>query len=249
MHLSKFHAKRKLTILALTLALGVGLALPAQATTSLDFSMGPNQPTTAKISYAGGTTPLIGVDINVFNLTLTDTPNYNGQTLTVLGGRLSFTTGNYSGISGNEWSFSGGGNLQLMGDVGYYSSNVWQSLAIGTLVTGNFSAAGVLDTYYQKQNSRSFEIAFSNFQDTKNDALETALGLPTNTHYFGNFNLGFYVSGDVNPPSNFSSTSAKVGSGNIISFVPTPSTLLLLGSGLVGLVGLVGLRFRRKRKI
>ena len=86
-----------------------------------------------------------------------------------------------------------------------------------------------------------FYVAGSNFTDNKNDALLASLGFHRQTAY-GNFDPGFAAS-FASGPGAF--TSTMVPSGNILNHLaPFSSTLLLLGSGLMGLVGL---RYRRRR--
>ena len=237
-----------LMVLALVIC---GSLAPAAQAALLDFGMGPSQYVTTELKFDPLTTKaLIGTDINVYNLSAF-TPKNPGL-YTVLSGKLNFITGNYIDSSNSRWNFASGGSLTLSGDVGYYAGNGapipsnWTSISGGfvTLATGNFTSAMVVGAYVE-QLKETFLVTISGFTDTKNDTLETYLGIPTTTNYFGNLNLSFYVLGNKVPGDAFDAKVNQVGSGNFTNNVPLPSTVLLLGTGLVGLVGL---RYRRKRQ-
>jgi hypothetical protein len=224
----------------LALVIWVAFAPAAQAVTTLDFALGPPQYTTTEIKFEGGTSkPLIGTDINVYNLVIIP----ENTVYTVLSGKLDFQTDNYTNDDNNRWNFSSGGTLTLTGDVGYYTGapipDNWTSISGGvqTLASGTFTFAYVT-------GGGNFLVIIAGFTDTKDNTLEEYLGIPTDTHYSGNLNLSFNVTGTPSPGDAFDSKYTQVKSGDFINDVPVPASALLLGTGLLGLVGLC---YRRKR--
>src|SRR5262249_55234640 len=95
-----------------------------------------------------------------------------------------------------------------------------------TLLMGTFSSVQLSLT------GTTIKVFIPLFGDTKNLALLAYYGLPPNAQYQGFANLGF-TSTAGNPPTAFTSTSLH--SGDIVtSPVDLPSTMLLIGSGLLG---------------
>jgi hypothetical protein len=192
---------------------------PARAAPYLAFGMDANHPPTASISYAGGAAPLIGVDISVDGVTGINTPLNNGATLPFVGA-LNFATGPFIGSDSTHWVFNGGGSINLTAD----------SI---TVLGGTFSIAAV------ENKGGDSQVAFGVFSDEKWGPLTDFYGLPT-TDYQGLFYLNFSAEGS--PPDSF--RSLAVLDGVIVNTpVPEPTTMILIGSGLIGLVGL-----RRKFK-
>lgn len=234
---------KNILLLALVMALLGALALPAQAYT-LDFLVPSSNPG-ASISYAGGSNPLIGTNLAITEVSGLDTPLHNGETLTISGGFLNFTTGDLVYYTApppsympKTWIFDGNSSLAAVTITGEISS--LGIVAGSTLMSGSFTGSSVVNQGATAGPS-FFYVTGSSFTDTKNSLLLAYFGLPDVT-CSGNFNIGFYAA-NATPPAGFSSTI--VTSGDVINnLVPAPSTILLLGTGLMGLVGL---RYRRRK--
>ncbi|OGP70674.1 MAG: hypothetical protein A2Y80_09880 [Deltaproteobacteria bacterium RBG_13_58_19] len=234
-----------MAVLTLAVALCAGLALSAQATTTLDFALGPPHPATASISYAGGNASLVGKDINVFNVQLLG----GGPILTIWGGDLDFTTGTNSGYAGGVWTFGGGPNTSItihggipqVANPNPLNPADWIIQPGTLLLSGTFGEAQV----FALGNS-SYKIAGAAFQDTKNADLLTLFGLSglASLQWDGNFNISFIATTNPTTHSFGTANSLAVYSGDLTNTVPVPATVLLLGSGLLGLVGL---GFRRRK--
>jgi hypothetical protein len=218
------------------------LAGTALATPTLDF--GIVAPTTGSISYAGDGAPLVGTDISVDKVTLTDGSHVVDL---VFGGLLNFTTG--TGAGQLPWSWGSGGSITLVGGVDTNHDGVLDTgdISIGTtLLTGHFGSASV---YY---DNGEFLMSVASFTDVKDETLLKHFDLPVGIEYAGNFNIRFVAPFSIGQP--FSSN--QVVDGDIFNTippvltkfdgptaVPEPSIMLLLGLALMGLAGI-----RRKLK-
>ena len=229
---------KKILIIAVGLILALGLSfapIPVKATPILDFNMDATHPATASISYAGGSAPLVGVDISVDKVELI---GVLGSARTIFGGDLDFTTGNLTGFNPSTWYFGSGGSITLVGGVDLNNNTVFDGgdIPLGTtLFSGTFSSASVIAF------DNNFKIAGASFGDVKDPDLLRFYGLP-NLPFNGNFNISFNAIGL--PPNAF--ISNPLGSGDIFnSPIPEPATMLLLGSGLIGLAGFARKRFKK----
>jgi hypothetical protein len=202
----------------ITLALVMALCVPSYAVT-IDFNV--FAPSSGTISYAGGTNPLIGTDIQVFAVK-TDSGNPILFTDNVV---LNFTTGNFITSAAGDWSFGSGGSISIV-----------DTTKSETFLTGSFTSVEV------EAIGSSFKVALAGFTDTKTAALLQLLGLSglNTTGWDGNMNLSFIANG---MPGN-AFCSSVIGSGDVSNYspVPIPPSALLYASGLLGFIALRGRR-------
>lgn len=246
MHPVKTRAKKKRTVLALTLALGVGLSPPAQAYL-LDFTVASINPG-GLISHAGGSPsrpPPVGSNLKVVDVSqLGDPGGQFSPAITPPDKTLNFPTGlrvdSFSNVCSvnSVWMVSGispQGSIPLRSGIPYSNMPEGKTLSSGSLRTASVTEpAPVCEDWF-------FYVAGSNCTDNKDDGLLTSFGIYCQAAN-GNFDPGFAAS-LASAPGAF--TSTMVPSGNILNHLaPFSSPLLLLGSGLIGLVGL---RYRRRR--
>ncbi len=219
------------------------LSVHVFADTVLDF--GIQAPTPGVISYAGGTKPLVGKNIQVDNVLGLGTPAHDNATVNIIGGLLNFTTGNFSGASTtpSAWDFSGGGTITLTGcaDLDHDGGACDAQDASGTLLTGTFDNATVLAM------SSVSKILGAGVIDIKNPQLAQFFGLPfgSTDFYTGGLNLSFRASGL--PPHSFRSSVALSGDMFDSPPLPEPASLVLFGSGLL-LLGFVTRRISANLK-
>lgn len=230
---SPFNHKH-IAAIAIPLVLGLFGSSASQAA-SLDF--GIIAPTGGTISYGGGGVPLIGSGIEVDTVVGLGTTANDNVSLTCNTCVLAFTTGGYTGSSGNIWNFSGGGSVTINGSLDFPDTT--PDIVNGTLLSGTFTSANLVDL---GSGSFQFQIVAGAFTDTKHPDLLDFYGLPA-VDYVGGLNLSFEASSSLSPGTAF--TSTQVLSGDVINQpVPVPAAVWLFGSGLLGLVGVA----RRKKQ-
>ena len=225
----------------LVLAL-LAMAPGAQAKGVLDFEILTTGLQGSSISYAGGSNPLVGMNLSVLGVIGGNgSPLNDGALLPITGGKLNFQTGNFVSSNGNTWDFGGGGAVTITGTVlpqpaqGSYAAFGGTS---GTLLSATFTSASVTNVKID------FFQTLGLFVDPPNPALASYFGLPAN-NYSGFFGINFTgVNGPVVQGGAFQTAEDFVGSGDTsTSPVPAPGFLVLLCSG--GTVSLAGYALRR----
>ena len=246
MHPVKIRVKKRRTVLAFVLALGVGLPPPAQGHL-LDFTVASINPGVL-ISHAGGSPsrpPPAGSTLNVVDVShIGDPGSQSSPTIPPPKKILNFPSEPWADSFSNVCSASYAG---MFGGVSPQGSITLQSLiSCLNMPEGTTRLSGSLTTENVTEpapisEDRRFYVAGSHFSGNKNDSLLTYFGIYPQAGN-GNFDPDCAASFGLFPGAF---TSTMVPSGNILNHrAPFSSTLLLLGSGLMGLVGL---RYRRRR--
>ena len=194
------------------------LASTARAVSMLDF----DSPGGGSISYAGGSSPLVGTDIPVDMVSQIPGGPFGVACSNCF---LNFQTGNLVTGDASQYTFASGGSITLTGLVAGMSGGAV------TLFSGSFDGLTTMNA--QGINGDSFS-------DFKDPVLLALFGLPGGP-YAGNLNMMFTAT-LTSSPTAF--TSMPDG-GDVVNnpTVPEPGTLLLLSSGLGSLRYLV----RRRR--
>jgi hypothetical protein len=234
-----FHSsiKQHIWLPCLGVLLGIGLTgffSPSAFAVSLDFNIGA--PTSGSVSFAGGSNPLIGSNIEVDNVVGLSTPDHANVQAVCLSCVLNFTTGGLtdaggpppSGSNNGWWSFGSGGSITITGGVDF--QGVPGDIALGsTLLTGSFNSAFVRDLGVQ-----GFQVTFGTFLDQKHPDLLAYYGLTPGTPFEGAFTLLF---ASPNPGVGGAFASTSIFSGNVVNaVVPLPAAVWLFGSGVAALL-------------
>jgi len=246
MHPVKTRAKKKRTVVVLVMALGVGLPPPAQAYL-LDLTVASINPGVL-ISYAGGSPsgrPPGGSNLKVIDASrMDDLRRQPSSTIIPPKKNLNFPKGplvDYGPSVPSAPPVWMPGGISPQGAITLQDGIPSLTRSGGTpRLSGSFGTSSLTEPTPVSENSLSY-VAGSKFADNKNDAWLASVGMPRQSAS-GNFDPGFAASFASIPGAV---TSPVVPRGNILNHLaPFSSTLLLLGSGLMGLVGL---SYRRRR--
>lgn len=234
---------RMMTLIGSVMVLVVMLGAGRASADTIDFVIAP--PTPGSISFAGGTAPLIGSNIEVDSLVGLDTPANASVPIDCIGCILSFETGGLTGFSSSlssgvdQWTFGSGGEISIFGALDLDGDgNV--DLDSRTLLSGTFGLAEVIKV---SDGVLRFTVAVGSFSDTKDSDVLAFFGLP-NAEFLGGMNISFDLQASAFGGDPFA--SSQVLSGNIANtLVPLPGTLPLLG----GALGLFAMLKRRRIRL
>jgi hypothetical protein len=148
---------------------------------------------------------------------------YGSNALPMLGGRLTFASGNFVGSSAAGWFWGAGGNLAVKGCADLnHDGRCGSGDFKGTLMTGSFVDEKLI-------NLNGKEVLEAQIVDQINPQLATLLHL-SNTTYSGQLDLMLTSIG-----GGWVRYAVDSGSLTDCRTVPETSSFLLLGVGLVGL--------------
>ncbi len=202
----------------------------------LDFNMDAIHPAGVTIYYDGGAT---STALNGSNISVDTVVNLGGIPLmrSLSGGRLNFTTGAFTGSDLVAWYFAPGGSVTLTGGVDLIPGGSLEIPAGTTLLSGSFVGAPLVVSA-----GGTFKVVVATFADVKDPQLAAFYGLNDyGLGYTGTINLSFNASGT--PGSTFTSTSVLSGDVTNQPKVPEPTSMALLGLGLVGFLGSIRKKF------
>ncbi|HET6419617.1 MAG TPA: hypothetical protein VFG19_05635 [Geobacteraceae bacterium] len=198
----------------------------AHAAMSIDYMLGDVPGQMGQVVYnpgPGSDSLLHGINIPINYVTSTETPLNAKDNLAVTNGVLNFTTGDFSGKTGNVWTFNGGGTVTLTGGI------PGLGLPDGTtLLTGTFTAANVTE---YPLGQYSFKILGGAISGNDNLDVYSYYGIDLASIPSIATSLSF-IATDLTG-NGFKSTNCITGTVvDSPSAVPIPTALGLLGSGL-----------------
>ena len=168
------------------------------------------------------------------NLTGSDTPVNNGVTLACVACNLNFTTGANTLEAPPQWTWAGGGNFTLIGDIPALG------LDDAVLVSGGFTGTSNTPGL---AGAGSTALFISLGIDTKNATLASFYGLGPNFTFANTaIALRTFVQGADGSFSAVPNQADLINIAVLQQIVPLPPTGLLVGLGLLLMGSAAGLR-------
>lgn len=204
-------------------------AVPAGAAPTLDFHIAPSS--SGLISYVGGTAPVLGAGIPVQGITGIGTPLNAGVTIPCPECTLAFATGPLIGFEATRWPFGPGGHLEITTPSKLVSPQVTLVEVLAAIMIAGVGL--VADPELFPLGVLTLRSAIKADRSTPAPELLDFFGLPGagDVRYAGRFDLAFPSSGTL-PPDAFAGPQV-LGGDILVSAVPEPATLLLLGGALL----------------
>lgn len=205
------------------------------------LDIGVIAPSPGTISFAGGSAPLVGTNIEVDEVVGLDTPANNHTVAFLTNAVMNFETGNLTSTGPNNWMFGNGGFFNITGGVDF--PDMTPDIPDGTtLLSGTFEVVQVFKL------GPFFTVGIAAFADRKHEDLVEFYDMPKGD-YLGNMNLSFSTFG--NPPTGDAEAdpfeSVAIFSGDILNtppVVPTP-TAVWMGLSCLALPVVAAIRRRR----
>lgn len=226
--------RKLLRIMTLALALCAAFAMAAQAFT-IDFEIQPIQ-TGAAVSFAGGSTNLLGTNLLIDKIIGIDTPLHAGAldalTNNANTGLWNFTGPGFTTALPDHWLFTSNQNTSSLVISGPFSNGATTVVDPVPSITGNWTNAEV----HRIGTTNNYAVT-GVFTDLKSDALLAYFGLPSGLET-ATFTFGITLPAGLTPADAFGSLAVQSGDIAQTAAVPIPPSVILLGTGLLGLVGL-----------
>ena len=223
------------TILLLGL---VAVAGAARAEIFINFNVPPSG-AAGSISYAGGTSALVGSGITISDIIGVNTPSYAGS-LACVGCTLNFTTlGNIS-ASATNWTFGGGSGTAF---TIYGTAPAAGITTATTLLAGYFNGATV-----DVLGFGTFRVIGASTINTVNTTLFNFLmGAGASSTIGTTFSANYIQQFTALAGAGYSFKSATLLDGQVSNLVPEPTSLLLSGT-VAAIIGIALVRRRRAIK-
>ncbi len=172
------------------------------------------------ISYAGGANPLIGTNIVVDSVTDTTTGvTYDlGDGPSTGFGVLSFTTGNFAGVVGGNWTFGAGGSIMISApciDADKDDADVCLPSPDDVLASGDLGAnvflSGTISSATVIPAGGTLQVAVTLGNDQKDRNLLTLFSIPPTPNWNVTAHEDFQTTAAVNAGDAFTSSVGGIG--------------------------------------